>query len=39
MFLLGAGVYYWEVRIEAMWDPGCSDGSIRVGLVLGDGLV
>ena len=28
------GVFYWEVRIEAMWDPGSSDGSIRVGIVL-----
>jgi hypothetical protein len=31
------GVYYWEVRIEAMWDPSSSDGSIRMGVVLGDG--
>ena len=30
------GVYYWEVLIDAQWDPGCSDGSVRVGLVLGN---
>ena len=23
-----------QVRIEALWDPSCSDGSIRVGIVL-----
>jgi hypothetical protein len=32
----GSGVYYWEVRIEAMWDAACSDGSVRVGVVLSD---